>query len=65
MAKDEGGATMKIYWWQGSLHIEPESDEDRVFLVESLEVLERVRINQEIPASPFVAVQTSNEKPVV
>lgn len=29
---------MRIYWWQAGVHIEPESDEERIFLGECTEL---------------------------
>lgn len=40
---------MRIYWWQGGLHLEPETDEERVGLVklgESLAVLGAGRLER-------------------
>ena len=57
--------TMRIFWWKDGLHIEPESDQDRTFLSEGLNVLDGIRIDHEIPSSPVIAVQASNEDSVV
>jgi hypothetical protein len=56
---------MKIYWWQGGLHAEPESDQDRQALTALIGVLDRVRIGDEAHTGPIGAIQTNNKQPVI
>lgn len=52
---------MRIFWWQGGVHLQPESDEDCEFLVEGMKVLERVRIGDGIEGSPIGGVQAGDQ----
>ena len=52
---------MRIYWWQGGVHIEPESDEDCEFLVEGMKVLQFLKTGRKVETSR--TGKTSNEEP--
>ena len=56
---------MKAYWWQGGVHIEPESDADRDTLVTFVNFLNVVRVEHQIPGGPIVAIKTGNEQPII
>ena len=47
---------MKIYWWQAGLHIEPEADDERDFLVKLTDMLDRTDFSFQIPSSPVDTV---------
>lgn len=58
---------MKVFWWQGGVHIEPENDEDRVALLAITAVLpwNGIRVGNEVPTGPAGSVKLSDEKAVV
>lgn len=60
-----GGKTMRVYWWNGGVQVEPESDEDRQTLVAMVGALDRVRVGQLEPDDPLVVVEALHEQPVV
>jgi hypothetical protein len=56
---------IRVFWWQGGLHLEPQTDEQRQQLVSLLRVLGGVRVDHESHASPIGAVHALDEKPIV
>ncbi len=54
---------MRIFWWQGGLHVQPESDPERAALVLLSDSLNGVQINQGIPAGP--GIDGRNEQSVI
>ena len=61
---------MKIYWWQGGLHIEPQTDKEFAALAKVTEILEGewlngIKIYHSVPTGPVRGLESSNKKPVV
>ena len=56
---------MKIYWWQGGVHIEPESAKEREALCKFTELLDVVRVCDGVERSPIGAVETGNQQSVI
>ena len=58
---------MKIDWWQGGVHMRPLSFKEREALLVLTEGLGRqfVNVEQEIPTSPVVPVESGDQEPVV
>ena len=56
---------MKVYWWQGGVHIEPESQEEREALYFLTNKLNLVNLSHEIPAGPVGPIKGINQEPVV
>ncbi len=46
---------MKVFWWQGGLHLEPESGEEAKALESIVTGLHVVDINQSVPSGPIEA----------
>ena len=56
---------MRIYWWQGGLHIEPESNSDTELLVVGYDLLHCLRIGHEVVSSPTGSIQGGYKEPVI
>ena len=56
---------MKVYWWQGGIHIEPESAKEREALFYLTERLKLVQIGHGIEKSPFGTVETGDQQSVI
>ena len=56
---------MKIYWWQGGVQIEPESEKEREALFYLTEHLDLVRIGHGIEISPIGTVETGDQQSVI
>ncbi len=56
---------MRVFWWQGGVHIEPETDEQRTLLVGLLAALDAVRIGHEVVPSGIRAIEFTDQQPVV
>lgn len=56
---------MKVFWWQGGLHLEPASEDESVALEGLVKLLGGVQIDHRILAGPVGAVETDNQQPVV
>ena len=35
---------MRVFWWQGGIHIEPENDSDRDFLIKAYDMLPLLKL---------------------
>ena len=51
---------MKIFWWQGGVHIDPENQEEREALIVLLDNLKILDVKEIIPTPPLIRVQGSN-----
>ena len=56
---------MKMFWWQGGVHIEPETNAEREWLLAGTQILLRGDIVFEALAGEIVAVEGDNQYPVV
>ena len=56
---------MKIYWWQGGVHIEPESAKERESLCNFTEHLNISQIGPGIERSPIGTVETGDQQSVI
>lgn len=57
---------MEVRWWQGGLHIHPETDAERTALTTLAVGLDLVRINHQVETGPVLgAVDAINEHPIV
>ena len=57
---------IRVFWWQGGLHIEPQTDEQRAALVGLWGLLsEDVRIDHGVHPGPVGAVQADDQEPVI
>ena len=56
---------MKSYWWQGGVHIEPESAEDLEILCKFTEFLDVVQVGHSFESSPIGTVETGDQKSVI
>jgi hypothetical protein len=58
---------MKVYWWNGGLHLEPQNDAERsalVALTKNVRTLELVQINSGVPTGPIAAIERHDEQAV-
>lgn len=56
---------IRVFWWQGGLHIEPQTDEQRALLVGLWKMLDGVRVDHEVHTGPICAVERRDEQPVI
>jgi len=58
-------AAIRVFWWQGGLHLEPQTDEQRELLVSLARVLELAEFDHQVHSGPIVSVELRDQKPVV
>ena len=51
---------MQVYWWQGGVHVEPESDDERAALFTLAETLNLTDVSQEVDTGPVATIQTGD-----
>ena len=56
---------MRIFWWQGGVHIHPETDEESDALLVITKSLESAQFNDGIPSSPTGTIQTDDDQSVI
>lgn len=56
----EEGLEMEIYWWQGGIHIQPETEEERKALVVIVNNLNFVKRNNGVKTGPNSSLQGNN-----
>ena len=56
---------MKVYWWNGGLHVEPEDDTERTALGVVVDSLNVVEFDQEVLPRPVGVIDPRDEHPVV
>ena len=56
---------MKARWWQGGLHIDPETPEDDAIIMGLMNFLKVVRVEDRVEVSPVTIVETNDQEPVV
>lgn len=56
---------MRTYWWQGGVHIDPETDDNWDFLLKVINSLECTDLISKIPSSPVVIVDADDQDPVI
>ena len=65
METERDRAALRVFWWQGGLHIEPQTDEQRALLVGLWQLLrDGVRIDHEVISGPIDRIQRDYEKSV-
>ena len=52
---------MKIFWWQGGLHVEPENDDERKALLTLSNTLDGVDLGQELLSGPSNAIDGNDQ----
>ena len=65
METQQDRAAIRVFWWQGGIHIEPQTDEQRILLVGLLDALQGVRVHHEVHAGPVLVVETLHEQAVI
>ena len=56
---------MKMYWWQGGLHLESESTEEGKAIDFFISNLKFTKFEDEVPAGPVGAIERNDQKAVV
>ena len=56
---------MRIYWWQGGLHIEPDTDTDRAALEILSDSLKLANVGQGVPGGPIGPIDLDNHQSVI
>jgi hypothetical protein len=56
---------IRVFWWQGGLHLEPQTDEQRELLVSLCRFLELAKLGHQVHSSPAATVEFSDEQAVV
>lgn len=56
---------MKVYWWQGGLHLEPESQEEREALHLLTSRLNFIDLREEVPSGPVGPVKGIDQNSVI
>ena len=52
---------IRVFWWQGGLHLEPQTDEQRELLVSLQRVLELAEFDHQVHAGPAASVEFGDQ----
>lgn len=56
---------MRVFWWQGGLHLQPATDSERSILNGLYESLQTADFGHEVHSSPIRLVEAGHQEPVI
>ena len=65
MSTEQDRPVIRVFWWQGGVHIEPQTDEHRAMLVSLCEALQSVRVDHSVHAGPVRAVHAHDQQSII
>ncbi len=62
--EDRCGA-LRVFWWQGGLHFEPQTDEQRNLLIGLGRLLELAQLDHQVHSGPTRSVKLCDQEPII